>query len=244
VTARLRAVRTFHPEWWTLPVALAAWVALALSALGARGAPSLPSTFYCPLDAHTSGWSWTGYLIGMALWCAMSVAMMLPTNLGAIRYVGFSSLPGRRAGAIAMFALTFTTLWLPLGLLAGLWHAAGDSPGVVAVLALVAAAAWELTPWKAAALVACRRTRPIRLRGKAARDSCCRYGAHVGKQCVISCGPAMLALTLTGHPLLALIAVAPIVYLEKRRVSLAGPRNAMIAVLLTIAVLSATAPLA
>lgn len=58
--------------------------------------------------------------------------------------------------------------------------------------ALAAAAAWQLTRWKAAALRACQRTVPLLLYGRCADAAVVRNGGA----CVGSCWAAMLAMDL------------------------------------------------
>ena len=188
---------TFHPEWWVVAVVVAAWPLFLVLAdshdASPRGHNHLAS-------AAPALWRSTP-VGGLVLWITMTVAMMLPTNVAAVRYVAFSSLRSRRNRAISWFVVGFIAAWLPVGLIAAWTHGAHPATPWV-VLALVGAALWELSPWKRRALVRCRRSSPIRLRGGAARRSCAEYGGHVGWQCLVSCGPAMLALSVAGHPLI------------------------------------------
>jgi predicted metal-binding membrane protein len=188
---------TFHPEWWVVAAVVASWPLFLVLADSHGASPTghshLPS-------ASAALWRSTPF-VGFLLWITMTVAMMLPTNVAAVRYVAFSSLRSQRNRAIAWFVAGFIAMWLPVGLVAAWIH--GTHPATTRIVAaVVGAAMWELSPWKRGALLRCRRSSPIRLHGSAARRSCTAYGRHVGWQCLVSCGPAMLALAVAGHPLL------------------------------------------
>jgi predicted metal-binding membrane protein len=188
---------TFHPEWWVVGAVVAAWP-LFLVLADTHGAS--PGSHHHLASTSPALWRSTP-LVGLLLWITMTVAMMLPTNVAAVRYVAFASRRSRRNRAIAWFVVGFVAAWLPVGLVAAWIHVIHPATTWV-VLALAGAALWELSPWKRRALLRCRRSSPIRLRGAAARRSCAEYGGHVGWQCLVSCGPAMLALAVAGHPLL------------------------------------------
>ena len=188
---------TLHPEWWVVAAVVAAWP-LFLVLVDSHGAS--PGSHNHLASASAALW-WSAPVAGLVLWLTMTVAMMLPTNVAAVRYVAFSSLRSRRNRAIAWFVVGFIVAWVPVGFVAAWTH--GTHPATKwVVLAVVGAALWELSPWKRRALLRCRRSSPIRLRGAAARRSCATYGGHVGWQCLVSCGPAMVALAVAGHPLL------------------------------------------
>jgi predicted metal-binding membrane protein len=67
----------------------------------------------------------------------------------------------------------------------------------------LAAAAWQLTPWKWSALRRCHGVRVPRREGDGRARL--RTGAVHGAWCVASCGPAMVAMVVTGHPLLLMV---------------------------------------
>ena len=76
-----------------------------------------------------------------------------------------------------------------------------EPPAFVVVWLL--AAAWQLTPWKWSALRRCHGVRvPRRETDGRAR---LRTGAVHGVWCGASCGPAMVAMVLTGHPLVLMV---------------------------------------
>ena len=221
-----RRVGLFHPEWFTLAlaaVAAAAWLMLE------RGAGSFQLAHGVH---HGSSGAWTpgGALIavgtGAAMGVAMTVAMMLPTSLAPIRYVAFASPRNRRIRAQAMYAAGFTAAWAPLVLVAVVVHlvagAGGAIPAAVMIAVAAGAGAWELTPARVRAAGGCRRTLPIR-RGREADLSCVRYGAFVGARCLISCGPLMAIVVVTGHDFIITGAAVVVTLLDKQA---ARPRGA------------------
>ncbi|HEX9992062.1 MAG TPA: DUF2182 domain-containing protein [Acidimicrobiales bacterium] len=191
----------FHPEWWVAPAAALSWAALpALVGGPAHGAHGAPPGLARPA----------------AGWVVMTVAMMLPAAAPGVRRVALASRRRRRNLAMAEFAAGHVGAWLPGAALAVWWHAAGPGPSAVLVAGLLAAAAaWELSPAKRRALLACRRSVPLRPRGWAAHRSCLAYGARSGGWCVASCGPAMAAVVGAGHHAALMVPVAAAMVAEK-----------------------------
>jgi predicted metal-binding membrane protein len=146
----------------------------------------------------------------LAMWLAMSVAMMIPTVLR----------PMLRAaeGSVArawLFVGGFVAVWLVAGIPAFLaMRVVAWTPGWIAAV-WIAAGAYQLTPLMQRNLTTCR---SIRFDGDPGR-----YGARQGVRCVVSCWPVMLAVMLTemalpGNvlPLLALVGVTALLCWEKR----------------------------
>jgi predicted metal-binding membrane protein len=136
------------------------------------------------------------------MFAMMALAMMLPATAAEIRITAARSLWRRRGRAIAEWIVAFGAVWVLAGIaILALRRLALDAglvrPGAIALaLGLAFAAAWQLTPIKRRALNACHRTRPLAPSGPRADRDCLLYGATIGRECVVSCGPMMAAMTL------------------------------------------------
>lgn len=217
-----------RPEWMAVLLVLLAWARFALSAWRPRGdgmamgpasgtaASSGPMAGH--LGAHGIGSASTApdweaassYLQGIAMWEVMVAAMMLPATIPLIRQVAFATRRIRRQRSIALLCLGYLLAWLPLGAVAAVWHLLDVPPRTAtaaAVVALTVAGVWELTPMKVRSMRGCHRTLPIRYSGRAADRSALRLGLVNGQACVLSCGPAMVALVVLGHSVVATVLV-------------------------------------
>lgn len=180
-----------HPEWLVLTLAAVAWIPLAQAVAG---------TF--TLDHHHAPGAAAqpigGYDTHLATWLLMAVAMMLPTTVPHLRYVGFGTRTVRRQRSILLFALGYLTVWT----LPGFAIAVVPQPAALTavVIAVLFAAGWELTPIKRRALRACCRTSPVRYSGAAADSAAVEYGLRHGGSCLLVSAPAMIALMVGGHP--------------------------------------------
>jgi predicted metal-binding membrane protein len=223
-----------RPEWSVVLLIVVAAIGFAVLTwvpaaghlpAGATASPGAPATRHSGghLAAHSSGSSapdWTAaatYLHGVATWELMVAAMMLPAGIPLVRYVAFATRRARRQRSIAFFCLGYLFAWLPLGAVAATWHlldVPARTAAVIAAVALAFAGAWELLPVKVRALRRCHRTVPIRYRGRAADRSSARLGLVNGQACVLSCGPAMIALVVLGHPIVATAVVGVVMYLQ------------------------------
>ena len=188
-----------HPEWLTLTLSAVLWVPLAWTLAGtvtldhhhgSDGAPHPSAGF----DTH------------LLIWTLMVAAMMLPTTIPHLRYVGFATRVRRRQRSVLLFALGYLSVWT----LPGFTFALLPLPigSAMVALAVMTAAAWELTPIKQQALRRCCRTWPIRYAGAAADSSALEYGVRHGAICLLVSGPAMIVLMLAGHPWWATVALA------------------------------------
>ena len=211
----MRAWAYRHPEWAPLGVSLLCWVPLARLAW-------LPSMMSDPMPgmehAHSAVRGDIGAAFGheLLVWILMLIAMMLPTTVPAARYVAFASRRARRQRSVLAFGLGYLVAWLPLGVLVSLLLAVLPPFGAVPVaIAIALAGAWELTPAKRLALRRCHRTSPVRFDGLAADRSAAGFGWKHGRTCVFIGGPAMIALTALGHPVLATVIVAMIMFGQK-----------------------------
>lgn len=214
-----------RPEWSVVLLVVMAWIGFAWLAWGSGGhdmaMASSPGT--ASASARMAGHAvspgstppdWTAalaYLRGLAMWELMVGAMMLPATIPLVRQVAFATRRTRRQRSIALLCLGYLLAWLPLGGVAAVWHLLDVPPHIATVsgvVALVVAGVWELTPMKMQALRRCHRTCPIRYSGRAADRSALRLGLMNGRTCVLSCGPAMVALVVLGHPVVATLVVS------------------------------------
>lgn len=139
----------------------------------------------------------------------MAVAMMLPPAMPAVRHVAVNSLYWRRRRATVEFLFVFVGIWVAFNLvvLGALerwgW---GASPAAAAIV-LALAAAWQLTPLKRRAMLACHRARPLPPRGWRATAGVADFGMRHGGACLGSCWAMMLTTAFVGLPRLAWMAV-------------------------------------
>ncbi len=217
-----------RPEWSVVLVVVVASAAFGWLAWGpgAHGmamespsamASSVRMTGHGMVSTSSTAANWTAagaYLRALVTWELMVAAMMLPATIPLVRLVAFATRRTRRQRSILLLCLGYLLAWLPLGAVAALWHLVGVPPHVVAVFALIVAGVWELTPVKVRALRRCHRTVPIRYSGRAADRSALHLGLVNGRACVLSCGPAMVALVVLGHPVAATLLVGAVLYLQ------------------------------
>jgi predicted metal-binding membrane protein len=160
----------------------------------------------------------------LPMFVLMAAAMMLPSTAGSVRDVAGRSLWRRRRRAVTEWIVGYLGVWVLtgaaiLGLRTAAVQAGMLTPGPLAlVVGLLAAACWQLTPAKRRALSGCHRTRPLPPRGLRADRECLRWGVTNGRDCAISCGPMMTAMTLGhGNPLLLMPGLTVVVLAERFR---------------------------
>lgn len=195
-----------HPEWLVLTISAAAWCWLYV--LLAGGAMS-----HGHHDEHAGHVHHPSFDSAMLIWVAMVIAMMLPTTIPHVRYVGFGTRATRTQRSILLFALGYLTVWLVPGLVVA--AIPGPASPIAVGLAALGAGAWELTPIKRRALLRCCRTWPVRYAGAAADASAVEYGVRHALGCLVISGPAMIVLMLAGHPWWATIALAMLMTAQK-----------------------------
>lgn len=156
-----------------------------------------------PMPTDAGGVSIPDSAIGRAIaWLVMVTAMMVPAALPAVRALAVTaSRPGRQR-TIAVFLTTYLGVWMLFGLLAIsfvmlLQHAVGIGVTSIAAMAFVAAAIWELTPWKRRSLRACRAVTPLSSQGRDAVWACAHAGCRQGVWCACGCWAVMLAMAAT-----------------------------------------------
>ena len=150
-------------------------------------------------------------------WLLMVLATMLPLVAPQARRVALRSLWARRHRAIAGFVAGYVALWAVLGAaVVAVLTALGPPPVPTAVAVLVAGAAWQVAPTRRRVLLRCGSARPAPVRGWAADRACVAAGWRAGGRCVVTCGPAMLAMALV-HSLLLMAALLVVLLHERSR---------------------------
>ena len=209
VPVSLRRRVAWHPEWWVYAVAAVAWLVL--------GWMSLQAT------AHVHGFA-AAWSSGSQHWLLMVLAMMLPVVAPHVRTVGLRSRWSRRHRSTAAFVLAYVAAWAAVGVLlvAGLaamypgHHGASPVPGFLLPVAMLLAAAWQVSSPRRRVL---RRCTPLRLgvsSGLAADADCARAGARSGLRCLVECGPVMLAMALS-HSLVLMAGLTVVLLSERAR---------------------------
>jgi len=192
VTMALR----WSPEWPTAVVVALAWVVL-VAGLGGHGAEVQSGHEH---HHHAHG----GLVAALPGWSLMTVAMMLPITLPAVRHVGLNSIRRRRQWAMALFAGAYVAVWIAFGLvvIAG-YRLVGASlmldDRTLLTLALALAATWQLTRAKRRAVLACKRTVPLPPVGWQADLGCVRFAVAQALRCVRSCWALMFVMAVVGH---------------------------------------------
>ena len=227
--ARLR----WAPEWQIGALVALAWAALLAGAAG-HGAPS-------PGHEHHAHVHAAAFPAALAGWALMALAMMGPVALPAVRHVALNSLRARRQWAMALYTAVYVAVWVAFGALAlllvrGVHAALMLDDRALLVLALVAAATWQLTRAKRRAVLACRRTVPLPPAGLRADLGCARFAVAQALRCVRSCWALMVVMAFAGHAspawmvaLTALIAAEELTVAGRRRVEAFGALLALAA---------------
>lgn len=201
---RMGVILAWRPEWPAIVVVAMAWVVLlavhgvhaAHASAPAQDAHSMPGSHGGPAAPMVLG------TMGVGDWALMSVAMMVPATLPAIRHVGLNSIRRRRRWAMAVYVVAYVAVWLAFGipalLLVAALRAAGADEFQLVSGALLVALLWQLTRWKRRAIVACQRTVPLPPVGWRADYACVRFGVRQAGRCIASCWPLMLVMAAMG----------------------------------------------
>ena len=145
--------------------------------------------------------------IELVHWIAMVIAMMFPLLREPIRRVQFRSFPERRASATLLFLGGYLAVWAMAGLpVVWLRGQSWAQHPAAAAIAFAVTAAWTLSRWHTVGMRACHATRPLSPYGWRARGDVMAYGARIGGACLTTCWPLMVACTLTGHAMVAMVA--------------------------------------
>ena len=226
--AWLRTVGRPGPERWIWAVVAAGWVVLVVNATGWRPFRGAPTTSMGEMPGmspgmsmdhgtHASPWAPLGH--HLLLWVAMVAATMLPLVAGNLRSVGLRSPRGLRTRATVHVAAGWALVWLAAGLVITpavlLGMATVPMAPLVAVTCAVALG-WQLTRVKRVAVARCHRTFAPPL-GPAAAPACRRFGVTLGRDCLLTCWPSMVLMTLAAHELLVIVPLAWLSWRDTRR---------------------------
>jgi predicted metal-binding membrane protein len=155
---------------------------------------------------------------------AGAIGMMGPLALPGTRHVFENSFRYRRDWSVVTFLAAFCGLWVGFGLVAsGLLAIVADVVGPTTinaslVVALLVAAAWQVSPVKRRALRDCHRAVPLPPHGWPATSACLRYGAVFGVRCLLACGGLMLPMFAASQGHVFFGAFAMIAAVGERRV--------------------------
>jgi predicted metal-binding membrane protein len=194
-----RRVLWSHPEWWIGGLAVAAWVAMLRVQIGDLRGPGGHHDHSAPLRA-------------VGPWLVMVLAMMVPLVLPSLRHVALSSMWRRRHRTMLTFLAGYLLVWAVAGLV--VLEAAHALGPIVAASAVV----WYFNERRRRALVRCRRTMPIALRGWRADRDAARYGATIGTTCVLTCWALMAALVVLPYHLVLMPLAFVLLFAERVRV--------------------------
>jgi len=152
----------------------------------------------------------------VADWMLMVIAMMLPLLGPTLAEVRRTTYPPAHALAVSGYVLGWSLPWLLLAApVAGLRQLELMHSPVAAGVAFIASAAWACTAWHARALTSCGLRRPLPPAGLPLAFGACREGWSAGVGCCVSCAPLMLACTLTGHSVIAMLGGFALGWLER-----------------------------
>lgn len=197
----LRRLFWTHPEWWSLVLSVLAWGMVTRHAIAHQG------HVHHIMPFHEE----------FLNWCMMVVAMMVPLMMDPLRWIAFQSFRHRRHKAIFLFLVGFLLPWSMVGMFAA-WLRTfywSHNP-LLAAGAFVLAAFWVPIALRTRARVLCHRTVPLVPSGWKADRDCSGYGLLMGYSCVVTCGILMLACTLTGHNLVAMLGGGVLGAIERR----------------------------
>lgn len=236
--------RAYHPEWWSLLIALAAWGWLLGNAdvqrvvwLGDVVTASWPrfllDSVFAPLCSSVNNPS-AGFDQRWLGWLLMVVAMMFPGQVNSVRLTAFASFDQRRHLAVSEFLLGYLGVWATVGA-AGLALSIQFAQTNLSLAALVLLiCGWELTRTKRRAWMQCHRVPIVRPAGHAADLSCLRWGVVQGIGCVGSCWALMLPMLLPNHPPLMMWLAFVLVMLQRFLIDPAGRRYRFVVVAVAI----------
>jgi predicted metal-binding membrane protein len=175
------------------------------------GMPDMQPT--APSAAVSWGW-----------WVLMSAAMMLPVVAVGADRIAAAGLWRRRHVAVIEYLAGHLGVWSIFGL-AAVWIVAvawpAGVPAEAPVVALLAAATWQITPLRKRALRRCARPAYVNVRGWSADRDCVMGGIARGRLCLVTCAPVMAVMALA-HSVILMLALTGLLLTERA----AGPNPA------------------
>jgi predicted metal-binding membrane protein len=156
-------------------------------------------------DAPTMTHTMSASIEGL-YWILMVVAMMFPLMGSHLQWVAIQTFRRRRPLALATWLFGYLGVWMLAGIPAiALRMMLPQGSVQLAPAVFLATGAFALTRWHRRTVEAHHGTRPMAPAGLAATVSELREGARVGAWCVANCWLWMLACTLTGHSMIAMV---------------------------------------
>lgn len=196
----------WRPEWPFAVLIAIAWIALLTRADAASSSSLVQMPAASNLVGQHGGHlsdvrSWGEALVE---WGLMSVAMMLPVTLPAIRHVALNSIRPRRHRAMVLYVTVFVGMWVGFGvvLLAvqrSMQNTVALDDRLPLAAALLTAAAWQVSTLKRRAVFQCRRTVPLPPVGVRADAACARFAWRHGWRCLVSCWALMAVMAVAEH---------------------------------------------
>jgi len=220
LSTRSRLIR--EPQTWVYAVAVVAAVTVVGLHLIAA-APASPHQHahheHSLLPAESLQQSQSAVWTSWMWWVLMAAAMMLPIAARGAGRVARASLWPRRHVAMVEYLVGYLAVWALIGL-GAIWLVTGlypaGAPVITAAVALVAAAAWHVTPWRRRMLRRCGSAGFVNVYGWRADWDCAAAGAAFGRRCVITCGPAMVVMAVS-HSVLLMAGLAVVLWSERIR---------------------------
>jgi predicted metal-binding membrane protein len=205
VTVALR----WRPEWPVAVLVIAGWLyVIALQAMGSHQLHAAPA---------------------IVAWSVMTILMMVPVTLPAIRHLAFNSFRSRRPRAIAIYMASYVCAWIVFGAMALAlidWLDPAIGRRALTIITLASAAVWQLSLYRRRTLAGCRRAPSLPPIGLRADAACAGFGIAQARHCLIVCWPVMLLMAIVGHQLLLMLAVTAVLIAEEQtrwRERLLGP---------------------
>jgi predicted metal-binding membrane protein len=196
-----------RPESWLYGIAAGAGLGLVLPVVVSGGSHAHGHAHGHEHGAQATSvpaaevWSW---LADWRHWILMTLAMMVPVVAPYARRIALRSLWRRRHRAMTGFLLGYLAVWLAIGAVVTgvLVMLDGTRVWPAAPIALLCAAAWQVSRPRRRTLRRCGSLPPAAISGwRADRDSA-TAGASVGLRCAFVCGPVMLAMAVSQSLLL------------------------------------------
>ena len=136
----------------------------------------------------------------LGMWTLMSVAMMVPTIIPAIRHVAANSLRRRAGRSIAVLVSTYLTGWFVFGLAALTWLTVlrwfAVPPWAMLLGVVLIGMIWFVLPVQKRVRRACHKSVPLPPTGWRAVRGCVHFGARQALACVGICWPLMLVMAM------------------------------------------------
>ena len=214
--ARGSTLAAWHPEWWIVALAAAAWAALTLADLASvRDAAAAHHHSLSDLGASPAAWaaelSWS---------VVMATAMMAPLVVPQVHFVARTSLWTRVGRNQALFLAGYLGLWTAaiIAIATAVELLRTTTGANLTILgAFGVAGLWQLTPAKRRALRRCARCLPVPPRGRSADVAYLRFGVTTGWSCIVTCWAFMAAASASGHGVLVMAGLFGIQLRERMR---------------------------